>query len=203
MNWPAIRAKILDVVGQCVRCDTVWRDRERQFVRPVDSPDRQDAGVLCQLHAFATRQIGVDEYRQAFNSGTQKIDITQAGIREFTVSCLVESYDQSDGRQALEYTERIRSCIRRPAVLEMLRAVGLTCYDVSNSTDFAHFEDDHEVSSASIDLMFSYANNEHLNDGPGLEPLDYISTVEGTRVDPPGLDVPAPIDEDLQGRNNE
>lgn len=202
MNWTTIRAAILDIVSQCVRVDTAWRDRERQFVRPEDtSVSRPDRGVICLLHVFGVRSIQGDEIRQEFNAGTNKIDLTQAGHRGFTVSCLVESYDQSDDRQALEYTERIRSCVSRSQVLDMFREHGLTVNDYSDSVDLSDMEDDHQTSKASIDLMFTYANNETSADGPGLESLDWIESVEGTRTDPPGLDVVAPINENLEGRN--
>lgn len=188
MKWDEIRAKILEVVASCVRVDTLWRDREQDAIRLNEG---NDSDVVCKLHAYATGDIGRDDIRKTYNSGTNKLDVTQAGTRRFMLQVLCESFDQSDTKFCLNYTERVRSCMQRPVVLAMLRTVGLTCTGVSNSSDVSYVYDQRQVSAANVDLSFTYANNEHSGDGPGLESIDFIETVEGHRTDP---NVPAPID---------
>src|SRR5687767_805583 len=104
MNWPAIRARILDTITQAARIDVVWRDREQPFVRPQDTTPKE-YGAIAKLHAFGVNTIAT-EFRQDLNGLSNKLDLTQAEQGRFTVSCLIEAYDQADSKQALEYTER-------------------------------------------------------------------------------------------------
>lgn len=175
MSWLDIRNAIVDVLGQCARIDVRWRDQHRPFVRATDSfePDR---GVQALLNIINVTSVMRDDTRQQYNATTNKIDLNQAGQRHFTVSCLVEAYDQSSGRFALEYTERIRDCLARTQVLEMLRANELTVREVTPTLDLSDIEDDHAVSKAQIDIMFSAGVN--VTEGPGMESLDWIETVE-------------------------
>lgn len=169
MRWSVIRPKILEVFRDVMGLDVYWRDRERPFVDPDD-------GCIALLHTIATGSVGGDEFRQEYNSTSQKIDLTQAGIRTFTVSVLVESYDQGDETQALEYVERLRDALERSQILELFRAINLTVREIGTPNDLSGVEDDHAVSAASVDVFFAYGNN--VTSAPGLAPLDWIETVE-------------------------
>lgn len=174
MKWSEVRPKILEVISAAVGIETHWRDRERPFVTPTDE-------AMCLLHVIGTSGVGNDEFRLEHNEDTNKLDVTQAGIRNFSVSVMVESYNQADDKTALEYLEDIRDAIARPAVQAMFREVNLAILDATQTTDLSHDEDDHAVSSASFDLMFAYGNNVSSDDGKlGLDPLDWIETVEIT-----------------------
>lgn len=180
MKWDDISAKILSVIAACVRVDTYWKDREQYMIRNEDTTSPGNKDVTCRLSRFGTRSNGRDDFRYTHNTETNKLDIIQAGIRAFTVSALVESLDQSDLKQALEYTERIRSCMMRPQILAMFRSVNLTCTGVLSSADVSYVSDGRQISAAQIDLAFSCGVNETSADGsPGLESLDWIETVGG------------------------
>lgn len=176
MNWPTVRAKLLDVISQCVRVDTYWRDREQDAIRLNTG---NDADVVCRLHISGTRSNGRDDFRRELNNGTNQLDVTQAGNRVFTVSCLVESFDQSDSKFSLEYTERVRDCMQRPKVLAMLRLAGITVASMGTSLDVSYALDGRQVSAASVDLTVSAVVNEHTGDGLGLEADDWIEQVGG------------------------
>lgn len=171
MDWTTIRNTILDTIKDCVRITTIWRDRENPFSPPDDS------GAMCKLHILGVAGIGKDEVRQERNVATNKIDLLQTGHRRFTLTVLVETFNQNDDKFALEYTERIRECFDRSQILEVFRAVGLTVQEIAPTVDLTRFEDDRAVSAASMDVFFLYGLN--TTDGPGLEPIYWIEFVEG------------------------
>jgi len=184
MDWSTVRAKILSVVASCVRVDTYWRDRERPFVRPMDSASPTgEAGVTCLLHVISSIGIGVDEIKQKYNTGTELIDLTQTGNRRFTVSVLVESYNQADAKTAHEYIERLRSCLERSQIKDLLREANLTILPLPASVDLSDFRDDRAVSVASLDLPFLFLSTETKDDGPGLESIGWIEHVYGNHAD--------------------
>lgn len=177
MKWSVIRPQVLAAIQSLAVIPTYWRDRERPFVAPGSE-------ATCLLHTKGATAIpGDDDFRQEFNVGTNKIDITQAGIRLFTVSVLVESYNQADDKTALEYLEDIRDGLSRPQILDILRAYNIAIRDVSETRDLSPTEDDHLVSSAQMDVFFAYGNNKTSADGAGLEPLDWIEQVGGVGTD--------------------
>jgi hypothetical protein len=171
MDWVTIRGTILETIRSCVRITTYWRDKQNLFSHP------DDGGATCKLHILGVQGLGKDEVRQERNLTTEKLDLLQTGHRRFTLSVFVESFDQGDDRNALEYTERVRTCFDRSQILELFRSVGLTVMEVGTSQDLTRFEDDHAVSAASIDIMFLYALNS--TEGPGLDSIDWIEHVEG------------------------
>lgn len=177
MQWSVIRPKVLTVFGALVGIETYWRDRERAFVSPTNE-------ATCLLHTtVAAGGAGWDDFRQEYNSGTNKLDLTQAGIRLFTVSVLVESYDQGDAKTALEYLEDLRDALQRPQVLADLLSINLAVRDVTATTDLSDTRDDHQVSIASMDVMFAFGNNKTSADGAGLVSLDWIEQVGGLGTD--------------------
>lgn len=175
MKWSVIRPKVLEVVSDIVGIATYWRDKNRPFVTPDDE-------ATCLLHVVASGNgpgFG-DDFRRTYNAGTNKLDLTQSGIRLFTMSVLVESYNHADDKQALEYLEEVRDALNRPQILALLRAVNLAVRDVSTTKDLSSVEDNHVISSASVDVFFAYGNNVASDDGKaGLDPLDWIETVGG------------------------
>ena len=174
MRWSLVRPAVLSVMGTLSGIETAWRDRERCFVPPGSE-------ALCLLHTSGTSSVvsvGDDDFRQVYNEDTELVDITQAGIRLFTVSVLVESYCQDDDKTALEYLANIQDGLTRPQILATLRSNGMTVLKVSETRDLSHDEDDHMISSAQMDVFFAYANNVTAEDGkPGLEPINWIETV--------------------------
>ena len=175
MKWSIVRPKILEVLGTLAGIETHWRDRERPFVAPTEA-------AMCLLHTIAGADgPGDDEFRLTHNVGTNKLDITQAGIRNFTVSVMVESFDHADDKTALEYLAEIRDGLKRPEILADLRSINLAVLEVGASTDLTLTQDDHALSSASLDIRFAYGNNVTSAEGkPGLSPLDWIETVDYT-----------------------
>jgi len=177
MKWSVIRPKILSVLTTLSGIGTNWRDRERPFVAPGSE-------AICLLHSQGARGgPGDDDFRLEFNAGTNKLDITQAGIRLFTLSVLVESYNQADDKTALEYLEDIRDGLMRPQILADLRIDNLAIRDISETRDISPTEDDHLVSAASMDVFFAYGNNKVAADGAGLTALDWIEQVGGLETD--------------------
>ncbi len=181
MKWSVIRPKILEVISSIPGIKVYWRDRERAFVSPED-------GATCLLHVIAASDgPGEDDFRYEHNTETNLLDVTQAGIRLFTLSIVVESYDQADDKTALEYIEDIRDALFRPQILALLLAENLAVRDVAGTSDLSHTEDDHAVSSASMDVFFAYGNNKTSADGPGLESVPFIETVQGEDGAPVGF----------------
>ena len=194
MKWSVIRPKVLEVIGLLAGIETYWRDRERAFVAPGSE-------AVCLLRVIQTNNTDAagDEIRQTYNPTTNKIDLCQAGNRAFTVSVLVESYNQADDKTALEYLSAVQDGLMRPQIAEMFREEDLAIVRVSATTDLSHDEDEHAVSSASLDVFFAYANSKTAADGAGLESLDWIEQVggEGTGDDPGGLTPVTPVTADV------
>ena len=87
MKWSIVRPAVLSALGSLAGIETYWREKNRAFVAPGSE-------ATCLLHTPGARSgPGDDDFRQEYNEDTEKIDVTQAGIRLFTVSVLVESYN--------------------------------------------------------------------------------------------------------------
>ncbi len=174
MKWSVILPLVRSVVETSSGLVTTFRDGRMPFVDPED-------GATCFLHVISSgNDRGTHDFRKVFNEDTNKLDLIQAGIRLFTMSVMVESYDQDDNRIALEYLEDVRDALDRPQILSLFRTIGLTVRNIAPSIDLSKTEEDHMVSAASMDVFFAYANNVFSSDGkPGLEPLDWIEQVGG------------------------
>ena len=189
MKWSVILPQLLLVVERACGLTTIWRDGKQEFVDPGDA-------AICYLHVIHSGDDkGSHDFRQTFNPGTSKIDLTQSGYRLFTVSVLVESYSLDDSTISLDYLERIRDALDRPQIRAGLRAFGLAIRSIAASIDLSSIEEDHAVSAASMDVFFAYANNVTSADGVmGLEPLDWIEKIGGPgttsdSITPIGLDL--------------
>lgn len=188
MRWSVIRPKLLEMFSELSGIHTYWRDRERAFVAPEEES-------VCLLHVVSSGSgPGDDDFRMEYNATTSKLDVTQAGIRLFTLSVMVKAYNQWDTRFCLEYLEEIRDALNRPAILERFRAVNMAIRDAQVTADFSAEEDDRQVSVATMDVFFAFGNNRTSDEGAaGLDALDWIETVEGAT---PG----GPVDADISGK---
>lgn len=188
MKWSTIRPKLLEVFSELSGIHTYWRDRERAFVAPEEE-------AVCLLHIVSSGfGPGDDDYRYQFNAATQKLDVTQAGIRLFTLSVQVKAYNHWDNKFALEYLEEIRDALWRDGIREGLKALNLAIRYAQVTADLSVEEDDRMVSVATMDVFFAFGNNRTSDEGaPGLEALDWIEKVEGST---PG----GPVDADISGK---
>jgi hypothetical protein len=180
MKWYIVKESLRKFVENVTGLDAVYRNKRQQFVNP-------DIAGQAYLTVYNTRTRGSDEFRRTYDATTDKLFVNQNGIRYFILTVLVETYQEDDVRSALEYTERLRSAVERIPIVDDLRNTsGVVIVKVENSVDHTHLMDDHAVSSASVDVHLSIMDNMDVEDGPGLEPIDYINsagitgTIEGT-----------------------
>lgn len=87
-------------------------------------------GAQVTLSILGIRSPGIDDYRRAYDAGTQKQSLTIVGAREFTVQALIECTGEI---LATDVAERLISAFRRPSTLDALRSLDCalrTCSEV-------------------------------------------------------------------------
>lgn len=151
---------------------------------PEDSTDPDDASYLGQMRA------------------------TQVGQRKFTLQVQIESPEHTDAFWAMAHTERIRTALRRPRIIDALNDVDVAIIEIRQAVKASFKDGSRKVSAASMDITFGTVANDvdpiptgwieaititsHLQDTDGIElpvSLQMVDEVipEGFVVPPPGL----------------
>lgn len=182
MNWDDIKEAIRAQVAKLTGIQTVIREG----ARPQVDMSGPNGGNICIVSFPTVVGLGWDEFREDPSDDGETIEVKQNGIRNASCTVLVESYQENPSNSALHYIELVREGMERPQVCDALdAAAGVYVYSVTGSRDHTHVEDDHDVPSASLDLLFTVMINVRQEDvglGQGLDNVDYINEVSGTGV---------------------
>lgn len=135
--------------------------------------------AMLSIRVLSGLELGYDETRREFDSGSDKLVATQSGVRTYMVSMAARSF--GDGPVPTDILELLRTRLMRKSVLAQLRALNLSlvhCHPVIEL-----LEPNTQIAGrpiagvvAVMDVKFGYA----INDVDTLDPGDYINTVDTT-----------------------
>lgn len=157
-----------------------WGDRTQRY---TDSTTRTD----LRLTVRSIEAIGVDETSQVTVNGEQHY--AQLGDRIINIECRVETYRNMDPHWAWSTIERIRSRIRRPSSLELLRDINWALIRIGPTVQLPMHVRGAEWSAASFEVAFGAR---FLDVEP--EAFDWIERIEITShfKDTGGDELPVP-----------
>lgn len=142
----ALRSLIADVSG----LETLWEDQPRPY---LDSLTR--AWVLLSELSHAT--LGRDEltYRTLAAPNDSKVQAVSQGVRRFTLSIKLESYELSDDETAMVRSEDLRDLLRLPFASHRLNCHGFGFVRFQDTADRSYVVDQRRISVSVIDMVLS------------------------------------------------
>jgi hypothetical protein len=142
----------------------LWANQKRPF---------GDSVVQAEIQLSLNQGKLVDwGYTDTFNQGTNKIDRSMKGQREFVLSAQCRSFDLTEPNWAFEYAERIRTRLDREDISETLLAANVVFLEDLGIVAASAVIDGRECSVANIDLRMRCAFDD------STFPLDWIETVQ-------------------------
>ena len=139
------------------------------------SSDSAALGVRVVLDIPSIRAVGVDDSIRRYNSTNDTNDLTQAGLREFTLSIRVETESYP---AALTTCERMRGRWLRKSTLAKLNAIQCALRRVGDTISVGAQSWDHKlVDAAVIEIELTYLYVEFDPIGEAVPPGNYIQTV--------------------------
>lgn len=120
-----------------------WLNNQRDYVSPT-------AQAAIYLQVTLLTQLGWDDQRNCFNTDTNMIDVYNVGMRPFTLSCRIESYEESPA--AYEYADMVNIGLFQDFYKDQLRAVGMVFIDQGVYTDLPVIYDSRMISCCNVDL---------------------------------------------------
>jgi len=145
---------------------TIVEDEDRPFMDPS-----KGAMVIFSTPRF--QQIGVDEIRYQ-NDPTDPLKLVPAvvGNRRMRISVKVESMSQEPNGSAMFYAERIRTRLKFPSVVDIMRDAGVALIESLPTVSAPYLIDDRMRARAVLDLSFAVASCD-LD-----EPIETIGSLE-------------------------
>lgn len=148
VNWSSIRPALRDIVAALSGLQTVWADQPQPYVDPAQR-------AIARLSIKSVVSQGWDENGQDFDpqqpQGFELADLW-SGIRKFTLSIRIESFEQSDGKTAQEYCEDVRARLYWRSSVEACHAVNCAVYSDEQTVEVPVQADDRAQSVAVLDL---------------------------------------------------
>lgn len=141
------RTAILDLVSSLTDIPCVWDGS----AEPVIFGSRRALGRLAMKSATA---LGVDDVRRTFNAITEGVDVEYTGLRTFTLSVNIESYQDSE---AYELCEALRLRMRRESSRALLAEAGISYIDSLSCTELNLIRNTQVVSNAVVDFRLAMA----------------------------------------------
>jgi hypothetical protein len=169
MTWEARRETIRQLIQRLAELPTVWEDQPRPFVDP-------GLRAIVLLTTFGMMTKGKDEKIPVVDLNQpagQELQENVRGVRLFTIQIKVESYEQTDDRNAGVYASRVRDRLSRSSSKAALRSVQTSFVRVGEVRDLSDLRDERRTSVAVLDLRLSLQSQE-------LDPFRFssIETVE-------------------------
>lgn len=154
MNWTDICPALVSVFTSIAVDDASgtwkaeWSDRHRDYISP-------EQGLALYLKVTSCVTIGEDEDRYDDDDS-----VTQTGLRRFILNVQADVAEDQDNRSALQTLERIRTRLRRRAVLDALLDVNVALVEVGNTQNVSATFDSRVWSIGSLDVTFCAAVND-------------------------------------------
>ena len=188
IGWAAINPVLIEVFTE-IATDTTrsadgfearWKEGPRAFIQP-----EQKADVLLKVTSVVG--IGEDETRYSETAGV--VTASQVGQRQFTLQVQVIVPEHTDDQWAMAVTERIRTRIGRPRIIDRLLAVDVDVRRVLNAVKVSFPDRGRVVSAANVDVIMGAVVND---DDP--IPVNWIQYVVATGhlKNADGVELPAP-----------
>jgi hypothetical protein len=172
MSWATIRPVLKSLVAELSGLTAHWEDQKRPFVPSA-------IRALALLSVSPVTPVGVDDIvidYDADRTEGQEICDNVLGVRNFTLSVKVESYEQGDALAAVNYLENLRNRLKRRSTGAALRAVGVAIRGTEPSRDLSALRDDRWTSIAVLDIRLRMA----VSETDAAHGYSYIETVEIT-----------------------
>lgn len=173
MSAPFNRRVIEDALRTFVVSATGLDDARVFWERQAPPQPRHPYAVLNIISNRRASQI--DETRQEFNAGTNKIDVTTSGLRLLTLSINAYSRSNKPETDAYSCVDALQAeCGKRESDLIIaLREAGIAIAKSESVDQTSQNEADAQVSRAHLDVMICIAANQS-------DEFDWIETVIAT-----------------------
>lgn len=157
INWAAIRPVIKTLIATISGLQTEWADQPRQYTDPT---------IRAQLLLSTLSPIGsgwdqvVIEQDLGQAQGSELVDRIDR-IINFTLSIRCESLEQSDGKTATHYLERVRTRLNFRSSWETLNASNIAVFGDNTLQDLGASLDGRMASIAVLDLKCRVGGSEN------------------------------------------
>lgn len=136
----------------------------------------------ARLNIISVSDLGVDQVRWAYDSEAvagEELVPAVTGLRNLTLSVLVESRSQTASGAARYYLEKLRTSIRKPSVMDALHTAGLALQTIESIQVLDEEIDGRLESRASLDFLFGVAVEESdaTEAGAYVESADVTATI--------------------------
>jgi|GEM_PF-4521396 len=148
MNWQLIQDTLREWFYRLSGLPTYWHG---EAVENVEHP-------FAELRVDSSQGLGVDETRETVDPAAQdgsEITRQQWGNRLFTLTCRVETRDQTPAGAARNYLEKVRIGLMKPSSLAYLRTACLALVASEPVLDQDRFFQDRQESVADMDVRFA------------------------------------------------
>lgn len=166
---------------------------------PFEGIRNDTLGAWIELGISAYRSLGQDDYRQQFNATTNAFESAYYGLRMFTLTIDVRSFDSDV--PAWDVIESIRLRLnnaRSVTARALLQAVNLAVVRIHPSQSLNYVErgdiDNRMIWRQVMDIEFTWLSAAQVTDDPGawIQTVDGGGTIPGTIYDPSGNPWPSP-----------
>jgi hypothetical protein len=200
IGWSTIRPALIEILTQ-ISADTTrsrekyqaaWKDGPRGF---IDTAQRLE--LLLKITSVVN--IGEDETRREMIDGV--FTETQVGQRKFVlqVQATVPSPEDLDSQNAFAATERIRSRIGRPRIIQRLLDAEISLHKCGAALPTPYKDKGRVVDCATVDITFGTVVNDQdpipAHWIASVVVTSHASDVDGTQLEPP-LQM---VDEEISG----
>ncbi len=171
------RAEVLNLVEGLMRRPARW----------VGEPEEQwglwhaKPGAYAELTISAYRTYGQDEYRQTYDEVKDQLSSTMTGLRGFTVSVKVRSFEL--GQAPFDLLERLRLGLRTKSARYALETAGIALVDIQPIIPLPNETvDNREAFVAVMDVRLAFAVNQDTSDDEGgtIKKVDNGGVIPGT-----------------------
>ena len=137
-------------------------------------PYHGEGDSWATMDVMAYRGRGIDQQRQAYDNVRDELSTNSCGIRLFTLTIRIDSYDFE--LPAYELLEKIRRRLRGGAAMALLQDMGVALVKFFPIIELNVEADNRPVFASTMDVAMSFAVNETDGEAGG----DYIASVGDT-----------------------
>lgn len=141
------RAVLTDLIGGLSGFSCFWDGDPEQF-----------NDTYIKLNVMAYRSVGQDEIRRTYDPQKDEVQTVTCGLRYFTLSIKVISYNLD--LPGTDVLENIRRRLRSGAAREIMESEGLAYTKCHPIVDLGAVADNRSVFASTMDVGFGFAVNE-------------------------------------------